>query len=281
MKTKLLRLCRVALAVVLQPSLLAAQAGTRWLPDRALLPTLFAGARDPVTKAELLLIPRSPDRFGEGVATEYALGAALPILSIGGSGSHDVLVGGVEAAVFGRFTLEVIQREIVSSDWLFAVPIVWRRGNHWLRLRYFHVSSHLGDEYARRFAVKGVNFARDAAELMAYVRASGAAAVHVGARWAYNVHPEWSKRWTVRAGAQLGDPAGTGMFIPFGSVDLEAEQDTRWEPRLNAQAGVWLPPVGGRRALRAGVGFLTGPSPLGQFQGLTTTQLTVGLSLDP
>ncbi|UCF41775.1 MAG: hypothetical protein JSW43_05475, partial [Gemmatimonadota bacterium] len=61
------------------------------------------------------------------------------------------------------------------------------------------------------------------------------------------------------------------------AIDAQLEQDTSWDPRLTLQTGVWLPRLAGRRAIRLSLELLTGPTPLGQFQGLHTTQLALGL----
>ncbi len=267
------------LVQALLPASAVAQFRRRLFPERALLPMLFAGPRDPVSRADLVFVTDNPDSLGSGVEAEVALGAAVPVFLLAGKSPSDALLVGVEAAVFGRFGFQVTERPLINTDWVFAVPIVWHRGAHWVRLRYFHTSSHLGDEYAQRFEVESVNFSRDAVDAMGYLQLPPAVGAYAGLRYAYSVHPEESRRWTVRAGAQLGSGRGDGFVLPFGSLDVELDQDVAWEPRVNVQAGVWLPPVSGRRAGRIGAGLLTGPSPLGQFQGLRTTQITVGVAL--
>ena len=62
---------------------------------------------------------------------------------------------GIEAAAFARFGLQVLGRELIATDWVFAVPVVWHRAGGWIRFRYYHTSSHMGDEYARRFEDPG------------------------------------------------------------------------------------------------------------------------------
>jgi hypothetical protein len=253
--------------------------GARFLfPDRSLMPMLFAGPRDPVTKADLLYVTENPNAFDGGVEVEVALGVTLPVFLLAGESTRNAVVVGVEASAFARFTLQVLERELVATDWTFAVPVVWHRGDHWVSLRYYHTSSHMGDEYARRFDVQGINFARDAAEVLGFVQLFPAAGVYAGARWSYNVHPEDSGRWTLRAGTQLGSTEREGWVLPYGAADVEMESDTDWRPRVHLQAGMWLPTVAGRRALRFGLGLLTGPSPLGQFREGNTTQVTLGLS---
>jgi hypothetical protein len=267
----------VALAILALPGRLTAQEARRLFPARELLPHLLAGPRDPATSAKLVGVTDNPTALGDGVEMEVSLGVTLPLYLLAGLTTRDGLVVGVEAAAFARFGLQVLERELVATDWVFAVPFVWHRAEHWFRLRYYHTSSHLGDEYARRFDVDGENFARDGVDVLAYLRPLGTLGLYGGARWDYSVHPEDSGRWTVRAGAQIESTSDDGAVRPFAAVDLQSEQDTDWSPRLHLQVGLWLPKIGGRRALRAVAELLTGPSPLGQFQGLGTTQIALGV----
>lgn len=266
------------LSCLLAPAAVVGQAPRRFLPARSLMPDLHAGPRDPVTKGELLAVPHDPDSYGDGVEAEVALGTSLPILRLAGTNPDDAVVVGVEAAAFARFALQILERELVATDWVFAVPVVWHANGAWVRLRYFHTSSHMGDEYARRFDEPGVNFSRDAVDALGYTQVAAGLGIYGGMRWAYNVHPEDSGRWAARLGLQAGNLRAKSDLRPFGSFDLEMDQDVHWRPRAYAQIGVWLPEVGGRRALRLNLSFLTGPSPLGQFQGLTTTQIGIGVS---
>jgi hypothetical protein len=274
------RIAAMVLVVGTLPATRAtAQGARRLFPDRELLPTLFAGPRDPVSKADLVFVTNNPDSLGDGVEAEVSLGAAVPVLLVAGGSRDDALVIGVEAAVFGRFGFQVTERPLIDTDWVFAAPIVWHHGPHWVRLRYYHTSSHLGDEYAQRFDLEGVNFSRDAVDAMGWLQPLPAVGVYAGLRYAYSVHPEASRRWAARAGAQVGSAEGHGFVLPFGAIDVELDQDVDWSPCLSLQAGVWLPPISGRRAGRIGASLLTGPSPLGQFQGVHTTQFTLGISL--
>ncbi len=258
------------------PAPLEAQGTRRLFPARDLMPTLVTAPRDPVTKAELLYVADNPDAFGDGVEAELALGITLPVYLLTGHTDQDGLVVGIEGGGFARFGLQLTERELINTDWIFALPLVWHRGDHWLRLRYYHTSSHLGDEYSRRFEVDGDNFSRDAVDALGYLRSVSMLGLYGGLGYAYNVHPEDSRPWTIRLGAELVPRRDEDPLLPYAGVDVQLEEDNDWEPRLNVQAGVWLPRVAGRRAIRLGLEFLTGPSPLGQFQGQQTTQIALG-----
>jgi hypothetical protein len=230
-----------------------------------------------VTSATLLGVFRNPNRFGDGVEVELSLGSTLPVLALGEADGSARVVVGVEGAAFARFGLQVLERELVATDWVFAVPVVWHRERGWVRIRYYHASSHIGDEYSRRFDDRGEDFSRDAAELLGFLRGIEGWALYLGARYAYNVKPEESRRWVLRGGAQWEASERGRALRPFLAGDLEWDQDAGSEVRMDLQAGFWLPQIAGRRSARIALGFLTGPSPLGQFQGGRTTQLSLGL----
>jgi hypothetical protein len=218
----------------------------------------------------------NPNAHGRGVEAEVSIGATLPVVLLGGSPGKGRVVAGIEAGVFARFGLQVVERELIASDWVFAVPVIWSRERGWLRFRYYHTSSHMGDEYARRFQDPGINFSRDGAEILSFQSLSARLGAYGGVRYSYNVHPEESKRWVLRLGAQMEARETGGRFRPFAAADLEWDQDAGGN-RIEVRAGTWLPEVGGRRALTLALIFLSGTSPLGQFNGQTTSQ--VGLTL--
>ncbi len=251
---------------------LTGQEPSRLFPDRSLMPTLLAGARDPVTSATLLAVRRNPNAHGRGIEAEVSLGSTFPILLLAGEPTRNPLIVGVEAAVFARFGLQVLERELIASDWLFAVPLIWHRDRGWIRLRYYHSSSHMGDEYSRRFDDPGINFSRDAGELLVFHRPLDVLGVYAAARYSVNVHPEESKRWVVRTGGQLESREDGGTFRPFAAADVEWDEEAGGQPRVEVRVGAWIPKVGKRRVFRLSLSLLTGPSPLGQFHGLSTTQ---------
>ena len=273
----------IALALAV-PASLPGQVPDWLFPDRSLLPTLMAGPRDPVTQGLRVYDWENPTAFGPTIAGEVAISGTAALARVAG-GPDDALVVGLEGAAFARFSFKVVTRELVNTDWVFAVPIVWHRGDHWLRLRYYHTSSHLGDEYQRRFGPSSVNFARDGADLTAYVRPGAAWARRIGlgayglAFFSMNSHPEAERLWELRGGIEL-DPGAGALWQPFLTADVHGEEGAGWEPRVTVHAGIWLPRVHGRPA-RLALQLVTGPSPLGQFRQRDGGRVGVGLFWSP
>ena len=104
------------------------QGQERSFPPRSLMPDLLAGPRDPRTSATLLGVPRNPNAHGPGVEGEVSIGFTLPVLLLSKAEAENPVVLGIEAAVFARFGLQVLERELIATDWLFAVPVVWHHG---------------------------------------------------------------------------------------------------------------------------------------------------------
>jgi hypothetical protein len=194
-------------------------------PPREVIPALLAGARDPKTSVGILYVGDNPNRHGKGIEAEVSIGMTLPILLLAGKPGENPLVVGIEGAAFARFGLQVLEPELVASDWLFGVPLVWHWNGGWLRFRYLHFGSQMGDEYVRCFQEHGVNLSRDAAEVLAFRELSETNGTYAGARYTYAVHPEESERWVLRTGGHLQAGEAGGWARPFLASDLEWDQD--------------------------------------------------------
>ena len=256
------------------------QEASWFLPDRESLPSLLAGPRDPVAHAKFVMTFQSPTRFDPGLEGEVSLGTSLPVFRFAEDDASDALVIGVGGAVYGHFSLQTLERDLMSTDWIILVPVVWRREDHWLRVAYHHISSHLGDDYAKRFNVTAIDYGRDAADATVYLRPHAAIGVYGGVNVAYNVHPDSAGRFTLRLGAEIDPDMPNDRFTPYGAVDVALEQDVSWEPRVNVQFGARFPRLGSRRLIRMGMEFQTGPAAQRQFYDRRSTQISLGIWLD-
>lgn len=269
----------IALTVVLLVAT-SATATPDWLfPARELLPALRSGPRAPVTQAQLVYDRAPTSDFGGGISGEVSVSVGAAVLRLSGRDHTDIVVAGIEGAAFSRFAFQVVTRELVNTDWIFTVPLAWRLGPHWLRLRYFHTSSHLGDEYQRRFGPSSVNFSRDGADMTGYARVRAGLGIYGLVFYSVNSHPEETKLWELRTGAEW-DPGDGALWQPIATADVHWEQGTDWTPRWALQAGIWLPRVEGS-PLRLSLNFATGPSPMGQFRNRSAETIGLGLFWRP
>jgi hypothetical protein len=248
----------------------------RLLPGRPYFPTVHAGAGEPVTAARAVFSTADPTRFNRMIEGEAAFGASVPAVILSGRSLDDAIVLGVEGSVVARFNLETKARDLISSDWMFGVPLVVRRGREWVRIRYFHDSAHLGDEYMQRFGVPRVPYSRDALDALGSLHVAAPIVVYAGGRWAFRVDPPGDRRFLARAGLEVGNERSAAAFRPFGAVDVQLDQDANWRPRLTAAVGeVFAAPSG--RDLRLVAQFVTGPTAIGELNPLTATYFSVGV----
>src|SRR3989454_3153323 len=54
---------------------------------------------------------------------------------------------GVAAGVFSEFNMQSSTTDLLNTDYLVGLPLTYRRGSLATRVRLYHQSSHLGDEY--------------------------------------------------------------------------------------------------------------------------------------
>lgn len=278
-RTILIALLTLAAASVTVVPAAGAQDVQRFLPERAYLPRLYAGYREPNTAAKLVFVTRSPHLFGELVEGEADLGASLPIYLLGGSSLDNGFAFGVEAGIFSRWNLETREKDLIATDWIFAVPFVLHRGAHWLRVRYFHTSAHMGDEYIKVFEVPRVDFTRDELELVGLLRAHELFSVYGGGSWVLRRDPPDMKRWNLRAGLQFeGRQLNGGR--PYAALDVQLDEDDDWKPQLTVHGGFHLFGADRSRGIRLVSEFFTGPTWQGQFFTEETTYFTLGIVID-
>lgn len=238
-----------------------------------------ADPREPAAGGKLVAVVNSVSEFGTGIEGEALIGHSLPLLLLSGASRDRSIVLGIQGSVFGRFQMERVDRDLISTDWVFAIPLVVWRGESWFRLRYRHISSHLGDEYIERFEAERFNFSRDAMEITAYWRMFPGFSAYAGGDVAINIEPLGSKRLGVLGGVEYEDVAGNGSGRFFGGVNVVMDQELSWQPRVNVQSGMMLFPHSDRH-LRFTLDVSFGQSFQGQFREEKETVLMLGLLVD-
>ena len=262
----------------LSPTLHAQQLRS-FLPQAPLAPTLRADPREPAMGAKLMWVAESATLFGTGLEGEAQLGASFPLLLLSGETADRAVVLGLQGGMFGRFVMDTKERDLVSTDWMFVVPLFVWHGENWFRFRYRHYSSHLGDEYIKRFAAERADFTRDGVGFMAYRRVTPGLGLYGGGDVAFNVDPNDAKRLAVQGGVEFTQTHSTGVAQPYGGIDILLDQDSSWKPRVNVQAGAKLFPQD-RRRVRLVFELLFGSSPQGEFHHSTETVVSLGMSIE-
>ncbi len=184
---------------------------------------------------------------------------------------HGVQVGFL-GGVFSKFNLDTPSANLLNSDFQFGVQVTaaWK----WLsgRLRIYHQSSHLGDEfliYNPDFDRVDLNF--EALELLAAITGSWWR-VYAGGGYLVHVFPGTLDRGLLQAGAEARiSPWSARSFVPTGNwawvtgVDTTSYQERDWGLTVSAKTGLELAARQTGRRIRANIVFSTGYFPFGQF----------------
>lgn len=216
--------------------------------------------------------------FGTGFEWEANFGHMIPFVRLHGDRPEQSVTLAIQGGAFGRFALETKKRDLISSDWIFAAPLFITSGDHWVRIEYRHISSHLGDDYIARFGDRPEGYLRDDIGVIVYRQLTPAIGLYGGPNVAFNVDPNRNKRLAADAGIEV-NTRRLDATRWYTGVDVHLDQDVSWEPRINLHAGTYVG-TGPEQRLRLTIEVLTGPSPQGEFRRGKVNYLAVGLVVE-
>jgi hypothetical protein len=105
------------------------------------------------------------DQFGDEREADVTIGEDFPLLALR-RGPRPITLGfGVQAS--GRFSLDDSKSALISNDWQVGFNIFADLSPWVIDLQLYHESSHLGDEYIKRFGASRLDWTREV--LMAWV----------------------------------------------------------------------------------------------------------------
>ena len=114
-----------------------------WLPQSTVLyPTQIANPRQICFSGGT----RLQDRVAGKIATAVTFGDQFPVYRWAGVSGGDLQLE-VEGGAFAVFDMHKRDFPLVNSDWYGGLPLTYARGPWSYRLRIYHISSHVGDEF--------------------------------------------------------------------------------------------------------------------------------------
>ncbi|MBN2022183.1 MAG: DUF1207 domain-containing protein [Pirellulales bacterium] len=185
----------------------------------------------------------------------------------------------IEGAAFPRLTLDE-DRDLVSADFRFGIPITMRQGRFESKFGYYHLSSHLGDEYKITHPwLERTNFVRDALVLGVAVYPMADVRTYVEAAWAFSCDGG-AKPWEFQFGLDYSPLAPSGFWgDPFFAVNGRLREEVDFGGNFTLQTGwQWRGTSG--RLTRLGMHYFNGQSDQYQFYRRHEEQIGVGLWFD-
>jgi hypothetical protein len=216
------------------------------------------------------------------------LGDSFGLGRWGGSRPGDGVQLSLIGAVFAQFDLETTSYDLLNADYVIGLATTMRGQWFSSRLRVYHQSSHLGDEFLLREGEppERENLTFESAELLLSVD-GGLVRIYGGGEVLFNREPDDLARHVAHVGGELrpvppilslGDLGG---FRFVAAVDLKATEDHDWDPSVSARAGFEYDRPGETalpaRRWRILGEYYRGPSPYGQFFRESVQHFGVGL----
>ncbi|MGE0643278.1 MAG: DUF1207 domain-containing protein [Nitrospira sp.] len=180
--------------------------------------------------------------------------------------------------IFAQFDLDTSNSELINIDFNVGVPITWRQGNWSARLRFYHQSSHIGDEFLGShpgFQTIGLQFEEVdlilSYDLQKWLRLYGGATVMV------NRQPSTLDRWTGQWGFEARTPIPLGrsylfgmlsnplLFSPILTADFKSVEHQQWHINTNLLMGFEVFRYGSFKRIRILFNYYHGYNPYGQF----------------
>ena len=182
----------------------------------------------------------------------------------------------ISAGIFAQFNLDAQSDDLVNADYVVGFPVSYRHGHHSARLRLYHQSSHLGDEFLLNYQPERVNLSYEALELL-YSYDWNAWRGYVGGEHIISIEPASFKNNSLHGGVEFRSGLGhnrRGQWL--GGIDLKSYEEHDWHVDWSLKAGYEFNAASRAQRLRILAEAYKGFSPHGQFYNTRSDYFGIG-----
>lgn len=172
------------------------------------------------------------------------------------------------------------KRQLINTDYKFSVIYNLLRNNHVWRFRFYHISSHLGDDYLFRNAIQAYTPNAVNYELLdaTYSKTVNSTRIYAGVGFVLR-KPEERKLLSGHAGFYYRSPQLTRFARPVGGIDLKVWQQSDFRPGIKAALGIEMGKVA--NPLTFVLEGYTGFRPYSQYESQHVRWLGIGCYFNP
>jgi hypothetical protein len=198
-----------------------------------------------------------------------------------GSREGDGLQLSVEGGLFAQFNMDAPSYDLINADYTIGIPVTYRYGDNSLRLRIYHQSSHLGDEFLQSINhPERVNLSYEAIEFI-YSREWHGLRGYGGGEYLIRKEPGDLKPMSAHWGIEY---CGSKPLVLNGrlvsGVDMKSFEENNWSIDTSVKVGLEFgQPDPGKRHLRLMAQWYKGFNPRGQFYNNKVESYGMGMSL--
>jgi len=240
------------------------------LPTDLIYKSYLAGMKEPRAGTSITFI-EDDARLWEGV-----LGARIGLLRFGDQ--DPLLPQGFQLDAEGAANVRLdvdSQVDVRSTDYRVGVPVTYGFGISQLKFAYYHISSHLGDEFVLRHpGYQRLNWSRDALVLGYSMYVTETVRLYAEAGWAFQC--EINEPWELQFGVDWAPTSPTGFRgAPFAAVNGHLRQEVDFGGNLTVMTGwAWVTDRD-RHMLRLALHYYNGKS--SQYSFYHDSEEAVGL----
>ena len=208
---------------------------------------------------------------------EASLGGHVGLLRYGTPGAVGVegFQIDVEGAVFSRLDQN---QQLVATDFRIGVPLTYAAGRYQTKFGYYHVSSHLGDEFLLLTGFPRINYARDSIVWGHAWQMRPALRLYVEAAYSFSTEGG-AEPWQFQFGFDYSPAVANCCGAPFFAVNGHLREEVDFGGNLVVECGwAWRGYTG--HLLRTGVYYYNGKSSQFEFFNFFEQQIGFGLWYD-
>ena len=208
-----------------------------------------------------------PSGKGTTIAS-VGLGDVFGLARFGGPAPNEGVQLDVVGSIFAQFDFGTPSSDLINADYIIGLPLTFRRSGFSARLKIYHQSSHLGDEYLLRSEdIERQNLSFESVEFLAS-QELGPLRVYGGAERIFRREPDALPSKLFHGGAELRSGRAGSIQLVSG-LDLKATNLHDWSPAVSGRVGLEVARYGAgghpTRLVTLMLEAYQGPSPYGQF----------------
>lgn len=228
---------------------------TQFFPNGLVYRSYLAGVKEPRFGAQIF------HEKDDGWLWDVTLGGRVGLVRYGTTNAvrPEGFQIDMEGAAFPRLDPES-QMDLNAADFRFGIPFTYGVERWQVKFAYYHLSSHLGDEYVlRNNLTTRFNYSRDALVLGVSYFALPSVRLYAEADWAF--YQDVARPWAFQFGAEYSPQGPTGpRGTPFLALNGHLRQELDFSGNIVAQAGwQWRSTAG--HMFRLGAHYYNGLNP--------------------
>jgi hypothetical protein len=155
--------------------------------------------------------------------------------------------------------------DLVNADYIAGGFAAYRAGAVSLLARFFHQSSHLGDELVLADAIERVNVSFEKLDLLLSWEPTPTVRLYGGPGVLTRVDSGDVERGWLHLGGELTTPATSGGLRPILALDVQARESVSWDPDVSVRGGLEFARLPSGERIQLLLHYFHGHSRDGQF----------------